>query len=95
MIWQLFCHKRVICASPTFVIFAEDTLFNKVFNIFQRRICRAFSNLGPLAGSEFTEEAVELHVDDFALAIVHYQVAVALPEAGFGEDGGERFFRGG
>ena len=45
-----------------------------------------------LGGSEFTEEAVELHVDDFALAIVHYQVAVALPKAGFGEDGGAEGF---
>ena len=33
MIWQLFCHKRVICASSAFVVFAKDAFFDEVFNI--------------------------------------------------------------
>ena len=82
MIWQLFRHQRIICASSAFVIFAEDSFFDKVFDVVQGRIGGAFANLGPSAGSEFAEEAVELHVNDFALTPVYDQVPVILPEAG-------------
>ena len=86
MIWQLFCHQRIIRASSAFVIFAEDSFFNKVFDIVQGRIGGAFANLGPFAGSEFAKEAVELHVNDFALSLVYDQVPVILPEAGLCQD---------
>lgn len=57
----LFCYERIVGAAPAFVILTEDTFGHEVVDIVQRCVRGKFPDLGPLAGSEFTEEAVSLH----------------------------------
>ncbi len=87
----LLCNQRIARASSATRVLPERTAFDKVFDIASRRILRASCDLCPFGTRQFSFESVEQFVHHHYLALIEWYFREAIPEAGFEQDGIQRF----
>ena len=83
--------EGVVGASSSFFVLHQHAFFQKIFDVVQCGVRRAFGDFGPFARREFAKETVELHIDELSLSFVHWLMGKMFPIAGFLEDVRQRF----